>query len=307
MAEQKEAVRYTFTIFTPTFNRAHTLQRVYTSLARQTYRDFEWLVMDDGSTDNTSQLIETWKGESNFPIRSYKQENMGKHVAFNRGVEHAEGELLLVLDSDDECVPHALEQLKHHWDTIDPQLRAGFIGVTVLCADQNGKLVGDLFPKDVMDSDPLELRYRYKVKGEKWGFQRTDVLRRYPFPENLKQTYVPEDIIWNKIARKYKTRFVNEQLRIYWVEGPSLVHNQNPGKNALGGQLQHCDALNNDIKWFRFAPLRFTLSALHYSRFSFHIGTGLYAQSRALKNNVAKLLWLLMLPAGYLVYLKDIY
>ena len=101
MAEQKEAVRYTFTIFTPTFNRAHTLQRVYTSLAQQTYRDFEWLVMDDGSTDSTSQLIETWKGESNFPIRSYKQENMGKHVAFNRGVEHAEGELLLVLESDD--------------------------------------------------------------------------------------------------------------------------------------------------------------------------------------------------------------
>ena len=191
MAEQKEAVRYTFTIFTPTFNRAHTLQRVYTSLAQQTYRDFEWLVMDDGSTDNTSQLIESWKGESNFQIRYYKQVNMGQGVAFNRGVEHAEGELLLVLDSDDECVPHALEQLKHHWDAIDAQQRAGFSGVSVLCMDQNGNLVGDLFPKDVMDSDPLELRYRYKVKGEKWGFQRTDVLRRYPFPENLNQTYVP--------------------------------------------------------------------------------------------------------------------
>ena len=305
MSERKDAARYTFTIFTPTFNRAHTLQRVYASLAKQTYRDFEWLVIDDGSTDNTSQRIEAWKGESSFQIRYFKQENMGKHVAFNRGVERAEGELLLVLDSDDECVPYALEQLKHHWDAIDAQQRAGYSGVSVLCIDQNGNLVGDLFPKDIMDSDSLELRYKYKVKGEKWGFQCTDILRRYPFPENLKQTYVPEDIVWNKIARKYKTRFVNEQLRIYWVEGPSMVHNQDPGKNAVGGQLQHCDALNNDIKWFRYAPLKFTLSALHYSRFSFHTGTELFAQSGALTKNLAKLLWLLTLPMGYLVYLKD--
>ena len=305
VSEQKDAARYTFTIFTPTYNRAHTLDRVYSSLAQQTYRDFEWLVLDDGSTDNTSQLIDAWKGGSSFPIRYFKQENMGKHVAFNRGVERAEGELLLVLDSDDECVPYALEQLKYHWDAIDAQQRGRFSGVSVLCMDQNGNLVGDLFPEDVMDSDSLELRYRYKVKGEKWGFQRTDILRRYPFPENLKQTYVPEDIVWNKIARKYKTRFVTEQLRIYWIEGPSMVHNQDPGKNAVGGKLQHCDALNNDIKWFRFAPLKFSLSALHYSRFSFHTGTGLFAQSGALENNIAKILWLLMLPMGYLVYLKD--
>ena len=84
-----------------------------------------------------------------------------------------------------------------------------------------------------------------------------------------------------------------------------MVHNQDPGKNAVGGQLQHCDALNNDIKWFRYAPLKFTLSALHYSRFSFHTGTELFAQSGALTNNLAKLLWLLTLPMGYLVYLKD--
>jgi glycosyltransferase involved in cell wall biosynthesis len=297
--------RYIFTVFTATFNRAHTLDRVYTSLAQQTYRDFEWLVVDDGSTDNTSQLIEAWMTEASFPIRYFQQENMGKHIAFNRGVEYAEGELLLVLDSDDGCVPQALEQLKYHWDQIDDQKRAGFSAVTALCTDQDGNLVGDKFPQDVMDSDPLELRYRYKVRGEKWGFQRTDILRRYPFPEELRQTYVPEDIIWNKIARKYKTRFVNELLRIYWVEGASLVHHQDPGKNAVGGRLQHCDALNNDIKWFRFAPLRFALSALHYSRFSFHTDVSIHTQLNSLSNYVAKTLWLLMLPMGFIIYLKD--
>lgn len=305
MAEQESPVRYTFTVFTATFNREHTLQRVYASLEQQTFRDFEWLVVDDGSADHTSQLIEAWKAEASFPIRYFHQENMGKHIAFNRGVKLAEGEFLLVLDSDDACVPHALEKLKYHWDQIDDQKRAGFSAVTGLCEDQNGNLIGDPFPKDVMDSNPLELRYRYKVRGEKWGFQRTDILRRYPFPENLKQTYVPEDIIWNKIARKYQTRFVNEKLRIYWVDGPSLVHSQDPGKNAVGGRLQHCDALNNDIIWFRYAPLRFMLTALHYSRFSFHTGANINAQLGALKSCVAKMLLLLMSPMGFIIYLKD--
>lgn len=305
MVEQNKHPRYTFTVFTATFNRAHTLHRVYTSLAKQTFNDFEWLVVDDGSTDSTAQLFDAWIPEAHFPVRYIKQNNKGKHIAFNRGVEIAEGELLLVLDSDDACVPNALKKFKYHWDKIDDQERLEFSGVTSLCEDQHGKLVGDPFPQDIMDSDSLELRYRYKVQGEKWGFQRTDILRRNPFPEDLRQTYVPEDIIWNKIARKYKTRFVNEQLRIYWVEGPSLVHHQDPGKNAVGGRLQHCDTLNNDIKWFTNAPIRFLLSALHYSRFSFHTGKKLYAQSETLNNNIAKILWLLMLPAGYLVYLKD--
>lgn len=305
MAEQKGRSRYTFTVFTATFNRAHTLHRVYTSLAQQTFNDFEWLVVDDGSTDNTSQMIKAWKKEASFPIRYIQQDNMGKHIAFNRGVELAEGELLLVLDSDDGCVPNALKRFKYHWDNIDDQKRPQFSGVTSLCEDQDGRLVGDPFSQDIMDSDSLELRYRYKVQGEKWGFQRTDILRQYPFPEDLRQTYVPEDIVWNRIARKYKTRFINEPLRIYWIEGSSMVHGQDPGKNAVGGRMQHCDALNNDIKWFRYAPMRFLLSALHYSRFSFHVGVGLTKQLSALRNSFSKALWLLMLPAGFFMYLKD--
>ena len=305
MAEKKVSPRYTFTIFTATYNRAHTIERVYKSLLQQTYSDFEWLEVDDGSTDNTSQLFDVWMAESTFPIRYCRQDNKGKHVAFNRGVELAEGELLLVLDSDDACLPQALERMKYHWEQIDVLKREKYSGVTVLCEDQDGNLVGDPFPQDIMDSDSLELRYRYKVQGEKWGFQRTDILRSYPFPEDFQQTYIPEDIIWNRIARKYKTRFVNEQLRIYWIEGPSLVNYQDAAKNAVGGRLQHCDALNNDIKWLRFAPLKFLLSALHYSRFSFHTNTSLKKQFVSLKNNSASILWLLMLPLGFAVYLKD--
>lgn len=307
MIKGDESASYTFTVFTATYNRAHTLHRVYESLAQQTYHDFEWLIVDDGSTDNSSQIIRTWQKQAVFPIRYFQQGNSGKHIAFNRAVESAAGELLLVLDSDDSCVPDALEKFKYYWDSIEEQKRCEFSGVTSLCKDQNGILVGDPFPQDVLDSDSLELRYRYKVKGEKWGFQRTDILRNYPFPEDQKKTYIPEDIIWNKIARKYKTRFVNERLRIYWIEGPSLVHEQHPEKNAAGGVLQHCDVLNNDFKWFRFSPLAFALSAIHYSRFSFHAGINLHTQFASLTNYTAKTLWVVMFPVGFFVYMNDKY
>lgn len=90
----------TFTVFTPTYNRAHTLLRVFSSLQAQTFQDFEWLIVDDGSTDGTEELIKHWGSESHFPVRYFKQENRGKHVAFNRGVREATGQFFLPLDSD---------------------------------------------------------------------------------------------------------------------------------------------------------------------------------------------------------------
>jgi len=107
-----------FTLFTATFNRAHTLHRVYESLVCQTLRDFEWLIVDDGSTDSTREVVEGWQSEAAIPIRYYHQPNAGYHIAFNRGVELARGELFLSLGSDDACKPYALERFYHHWMAI---------------------------------------------------------------------------------------------------------------------------------------------------------------------------------------------
>src|SRR5258707_14117604 len=111
------AYEYVFTVFTPTWNRAHTLHRAYQSLHAQTFRNFEWLIVDDGSTDNTREIVEKWQAESEFPIRYIYQENQGKAAAFNRGVREAQGALFLTLDSDDACVNQALERFKYHWDS----------------------------------------------------------------------------------------------------------------------------------------------------------------------------------------------
>lgn len=301
----QQKYQYTFTVFTPTYNRANKLHRVYDSLKVQTYRNFEWLIVDDGSTDNTCELVNKWQKEAEFPISYIYKENGGKHTAFNLGVQKAKGELFLTFDSDDTCVVEALERFKYHWDAIPTDKKHEFSAVTCMCKNQHGQTVGNKFPFDCTDSDSLEIVYRYRVWGEKWGFHRTNVLKEYPFTEEIKNTLVPESLVWNKIARKYKTRFVNEYLRTYWMQessSPSLGSNGNPSRNAIGRQLAHLTTLNEEIDWWHYNRLWFAKAAINYSRYSFHLGISIFKQFQAIRTKIGKTLWLINLPSGYLAY-----
>ena len=301
--------QYVFTVFTPTYNRARTLHRVYESLCAQTFRDFEWLIVDDGSTDETESLVSEWSGKSDFPIRYFYQENSGKHVAFNKAVQRANGAFFLPLDSDDACVPEALERFKFHWDSIPENLKEKFSAVTALCMDEDGRIVGDKFPSDVFDSDSLEIKYRYKIYGEKWGFHKTKVLKKFPFPEPEGVKFIPEGIVWSAIARHFKTRFVNEVLRIYYQENTgdenAFSGTKDPKKYASGQALWHESILNNEIDWFWYAPWRFLRSAILFSRYSFHSKGAFKSQMAELKNFRAKFLWLIGLSISYALYLKE--
>jgi glycosyltransferase involved in cell wall biosynthesis len=217
---------YRFTVLTPTYNRASTLPRVYAGLKAQTFRDFEWLIVDDGSSDGTGDLVRGWQAEAPFEIRYFCQENAGKHVAMNMGVREASGELFVSLDSDDAALPHALERFDKHWRDIEASPEAGrFSAVTGLAQHPDGTLIGTRFPQDVFDSDSVESRLRYKVKGDKWGFQATEIMREHPFPKAPDGSFVPEGIIWYEIARNYKTRYVNEPLLNVWTEGTDRLTN----------------------------------------------------------------------------------
>ena len=228
--------------------------------------------MDDGSTDSTSAVIEAWQKDASFRIRYVWQENSHKKTAFNRGVTLAEGELFLCADSDDAFPPNALERFSYHWHSISKNDREDFAGVVGLCRDDQGKLVGDVFPGDWgIDSDYLEMRYRYGVRGEKWGFNRTDVLRAHPFPEYL-PGHVPEGVVWTAIATRYKTRFINEVVRIYFHgAGNQITQTVNLGQLAPGALYWKRSVLSFELAWFWRNPAFFLMEAARWTRFRMHL------------------------------------
>ena len=296
-----------FTVFTPTFDRARSLHRVRESLERQTFRDFEWVVCDDGSTDDTAELLDRWSREIAIPMRVERQENAGKHVAIRRGIEVARGALFLIHDSDDGCVPEALERFAHHWRSIPTKDRDRYAGVTAACRDPSGARIGDPLPSATLDATALELRYRYRVGGERWGFVRTELLRRFPFPDRPVRTYVPESLVWDRIGRDHRTRFVDEPLRIYHVDAgaDSIAHGRHPARNAPGSFLQYEAVLNEQLGWFRYAPGAFVRAAAYFVRFGLHAGHGLPEQRRRLRSVAAQALWLAALPLGYAAWMRD--
>lgn len=295
-----------FTVFTATYNRAPTLPRVHASLAQQTFRDFEWLIVDDGSTDSTRELVEAWKAEAELRIRYVYKPNGGNHTAWNLGVDLAQGQFFLGLDSDDACTPDALQVFHDAWESIDPRRRETFTGVCCLVMDSNGDVVGDRFPADVFDSDSGALRFKYHIRGEKWGFHRIDVVREFRLPQYEGLSYVPESIIWWRIARRYQERFINKALRIYYDDAEvrlSCPSWQAPRSFVLGNQ----NAIEEQARhWFFHDPLFFLRAAASFSRNSWLAEAGVVAQGRQLNGLIAHTLWLTMLPVGWLLYRRDL-
>jgi len=301
---QNSLLTCTFTVFTPAYNRQDTIPRVYESLRAQTYRDFEWLVVDAG-TDQTAELLAQWQEETPwFPIRYVRQENRGKHGAINFGITQARGRFFLILDDDDECVPEALERFKSVWESIPEAERSGFGGICSLCTDEQGGIDGTRFPQDVIDSTFPEIRHRYRVRGEKFHLFLTSVLKEFPFPEDPTVRIIPEGIVWDRISKKYRVRFVNEPLRRYRRDQRQLTRGL-PHEHAAGNCITIRELLDETIGWFRFDPIYFVKNAAHYSRFSLHLGRGLIGPLKSLVNPWARTLFCLMAPVGVAAYLRD--
>lgn len=272
---------------------------MYDSLKKQTFRDFEWVIVDDGSEDKTVEHVRRWQAEADFPIRYYWQENRGKHFARNRGVVEAHGSFFFTWDSDDICVPMCLELMKLHWDGIPDEDKPKFAGVTGLCARPDGALVGSRFPRDVFDSDMHSIRQKHGVLGEKCGFQRTDVMKEFPFPEFEGEKFIPESVVWYRISRVYRTRFVNEILRIFEPNPTGLTSAGNSliVESPCGRVLACSEAMRMTASFRSKLKL-----AVNYSRFSLH------ARKRA--RQIAgryPLTWMVILgfPLGLALYLKD--
>lgn len=308
MGHYQGTTGFVFTVFTPTYNRAHVLPRVYESLKKQTFKQFEWLIVDDGSTDDTEIAVRRWIREDSILIRYIQQTHGHKKKAHNRAVKEARGLFLLVLDSDDELLPQSLEIFYQAWMAIPDALRQKFFGVCGLCVDGQGRIVGDRFPEDIMYSNSLEMFYRFKVDGEKFGFGRVDILRNYPFPEEV-SGYVPESVVWHRIAERYQTCFINQVVRVYHHDVESTTRPrdrlQNIRRNAEGHALLARETLDYELSYFRHRPIWFLKMAANYTRFHLHLRHTNLDKKYALRKKSSRVLATIMYPAGWFLYMRD--
>lgn len=299
------------TVLTPTFNRAHTLHRCYDSLSQQTLSDFEWVVIDDGSTDGTEALVKAWAKEASFPIHYQWKENGGKPSAVNAGLAVAQGQYVGVLDSDDALLPEALEVMLDAWDDIPAQQRDQYWTVIALCRNAKTRVVdGDQFPDGVPDATWEDLCFKWRIRGEKWGLMRTDLLRQTMPKESGKYRYAPPSLRWGRAARSRLYRCLNVVVRDYYIpEGARTGHLSglaNRIRNAEGFLLADMDVLNQDLRTCsRMSPLYFCKRAIQYGRFGFH-AKNVWGLLRRLQPIEARALVLAYLPLGFLLYSRDL-
>ena len=210
--------KHRITVFTSTYNRAQTLPRLYKSLQQQTFLDFEWLVIDDGSVDHTEELFANWSVENNrFSIRYYYQNNGGKHTAINYGLEEARGKLFFTADSDDFLTPDALFKIDLWVSSLPPDQK--FCGVAGNWGSSAEQTPNTLFKGQWRDASLLE-RYpditAFTLDGERAFVFFTDIHRRYRYPEFKNEKFITEAVSWNRMAADgYKIRVYNDIIYVY--------------------------------------------------------------------------------------------
>ena len=259
-SKHREKEKYFCTIFTSTYNRAYILQQLYDSLCRQTYDDFEWIIIDDGSTDNTFYLINKWLNANKIAIRYLKKINGGKHRAINLGTDIAFGEFFFIVDSDDYLVDNALEIIKHYSLQINSIEYAGVSGLKIF---STGEPIGNYLANEYIDATNLE-RKKYNLLGDKAEVYYTKILKRNKFPEIENENFIHESIVYNKIASEgYKIRWFNKPLVICEYISDGLTKNADiiNRKNPKGYLL----ALESDLSTFN--PSTFMKIYYYYARY----------------------------------------
>ncbi len=209
------------TVFTPAYNRAHTLPRTYQSLCRQTCKEFEWLVVDDGSIDNTANLVKGWIAEGIIPIRYIYQENQGMHGAHNTAYRNIQTELNTCIDSDDYMPDDAVEKIITFWQSHKDEKYAGIIGLDIA---PSGAVIGQKFPQELKETTLRGYYEDLNGSGDKKLVYRTDVVKRYPeYPIFPGEKYVGLAYKYHCIDEDYPLLVLNEPLVIvdYQMDGSS--------------------------------------------------------------------------------------
>ena len=283
------------TVFTPIYNRAYNLKNLYNSLLSQTYKDFEWIIVDDGSVDNAKEQVKEFQNENKISIIYTWQINKGKHFAINKGVSLAKGELFFILDSDDELPVFSLETVVKKYAEVDKDLTIG--GVAGRGMYKSGEIVGNNNFSE-LTTDSLQVRFNYKVTGDLSEVFKTEVLREFPFPEIENEKFCPEALVWNRIAQKYKLRFFN--IPIYTIEympdGLTAKIVKIRMTSPIASMLTY-----SELESYSIPIVQKIKANINFWRFSFNSN---YGFSKRL-NMVSKFRSILGFPLGFALYLKD--
>ena len=192
------------TVLTPTYNRAKYLERVYKSLLDQSDHDFEWLIVDDGSTDNTKKVVDKYIKAGIIQIRYFYKENGGKHTALNLGTREAEGELILILDSDDYLLKDAISNVNIYWKKYKDYPK--ICGMTFLKHLENPIVKEVSFSEQI--SNMNDFKYNRNIPADMCEVMSTEILRKYPYPEFPGEKFLSEVIVTGEIAKEYNLAYI---------------------------------------------------------------------------------------------------
>ena len=285
-----------FTIFTPTFNRKELLEKLYKSLQKQTFKDFEWLIVDDGSADGTKEKVEEFLSEKKLDIKYYFKENGGKQRAYNFATDKANGELFICLDSDDEYVENGLETILKYWKKYEKN--NNIAGMGYLSTYPNREVIGSSFPEKEVISTQFDIYNKYGVKGDKGLMFRTEIIKKYKFPVFDDEKFITEAVVYNRICEKYKMVYVNEKIEIkeYQEDGLTAKYNNLLLRNPKGQALYH-----NEINFQNLTFKQKILNNAVYYKFCRVAG---YKLGKIFKESKNKLFLLMGVVIGEYMWMK---
>jgi len=281
------------TVFTPTYNRAYTLHLCYESLKRQSCKDFIWLIIDDGSTDDTKDLIASWVQDNQIPIQYHYQNNQGMHGAHNAAYERIETELNVCIDSDDYLTDDAVEKITEFWKMSGSNQYAGIVGLDI---SQNKEIIGTKLPEHVKQSTLSDLYALHQVKGDKKLVYRTDIMMKYPpYPLFSGEKYCPLSYKYILIDQEYQLLIMNEALCVveYMQDGSSLNIINQYKKNPHG------------FSFFRKVAMLYAPSLKERIREAIHyVSSSIIIRNKNfIKESPRKGITLLAIPFGILLYI----
>ena len=285
------------TVLTPTFNREGVLRSLWDSLQKQTVKDFEWLVVDDGSTDGTKNLITQLQEKSDFPIRYIYKNNGGKHTALNVGIQTICSELTFIVDSDDCVTDDAVESiLKIHKKY---RSQNSICGYAFLRAFPDGKVNGKKFDVDEKIGSYIDVR----VNGDDTGADKAEVfkthcLKEFPFPEYPNEKFLGEDLVWLRMARKYEMVHINKAIYVgnYLEDGLTNNRRKHNIASPVGCMHRAEEFMESDLKT-RYR-IKGGLQYIVYGRFAGVKVVDLIRKSRH------KILATVCIPGGLLLYTR---